>query len=373
MSMFTKADAGHSHLKSGFLGLAGSGKTFTNALLAIGMVQYMRERTEGVKGKVAFIDTENGAAWVSPRFKSAGIELVVARTRALTDLRESIKEATDTMDFLIIDSITHFWTIFCDEYAVRKNRRRGLEFSDWNVVKRDWRDNFTDLYLNMPLHISMCGRQGYEYDMQVNDAGKKELVKTGVKMKAEGETGFEPSLLLQMEQEQIMKDGSVQGVERVAYVLKDRSTFLDGATLRNPTFADFMPHIGALDIGGVGVAIDTNRNNRSLFNNEGNDSEWKHRETQREIALEEVQAEIDKMFPGQSAEVKASRGAYVEEVFGTRSKTAIERKSLDDLVDARNKVWIKSRGHKYGVQPPVTDPESISDQIPMEARPADAA
>jgi hypothetical protein len=360
MSLFMKADKGHSHLKAGIMGLAGSGKTYTASSIAIGLVGYMKERGAPTKNQVAFIDTENGAAWVAPRFRNAGIELMVARTRALTDLRDAIKWATDNADFLIIDSITHFWTIFCDEYAVRKNRRRGLEFSDWNLVKREWRENFTDLYLNSPLHITMCGRQGYEYDMQVNDAGKKELVKVGVKMKAEGETGFEPSLLMQMEQEQTLKDGVVTGVERICYVLKDRSTLLDGKTIRDPTFADFLPHISQLDIGGIGVSVNTNRNNGALFNQDSNDTDWKHRETQREIALEEITAELDRMFPGQSAEVKAARGNYVEEIFGTRSKTAIERKSLDDLVAARAKVWIKSRGHEYGIEPPA--PEATTEQ-----------
>jgi hypothetical protein len=371
VSLFMKADTGHSHLKAGIMGLAGSGKTFTASSFAIGMVGYMAERGAPTKKVVAFVDTENGSAWVAPRFEEAGIQLMVARTRSLTDLRDSIKWAADNADVLIIDSITHFWTIFCDEYAVRKNRRRGLEFSDWNIVKREWRENFTDNYLNSKLHILMCGRQGYEYDMQVNDAGKKELVKTGVKMKAEGETGFEPSLLFQMEQEQTIKDGSVEKVERVAYVLKDRSTALDGKELRNPDFASFLPHVRRLDIGGAGVAIDTERNNRALFNQDGNDTEWKQRETQREIALEEIQAELDRMFPGQSADSKTARGNYIEEVFQTRSKTAIEKMYLDKLVAARAKIWIKSRGHEYGVGPPqdsanaeVIDEHAESEKIP---------
>lgn len=360
MSLFQKADMGHSHLKAGIMGLAGSGKTYTASSVAIGLVGYMRQREQKTHNVVAFIDTENGAAWVQPRFKEAGIELMVARTRALSDLRDGIRWAASNADALIIDSITHFWTIFCDEYATRKNRKRGLEFSDWRAVKQDWRENFTDLYLNSPLHILMCGRQGYEYDMQVNDAGKKELVKTGVKMKAEGETGFEPSLLMQMEQEQTLKDGSVQAIDRLCYVLKDRSTFLDGKILKNPTFKDFLPHIKTLNIGGTGPQIDTSRDNSELITEDG-DTAWKARETQREIALEEIQAEIDRMFPGQSADMKAQRGDYVEEVFGTRSKTAIERKSLQELQDARNKIWLKSRGHAYGVQPELTR----ADDIPM--------
>src|SRR5690349_11602147 len=107
MSLFQKADAGHSHLKAGLLGLAGSGKTYTASSLAVGLIGYMQERGVTAKKQAAFVDTENGAAWVAPRFKKAGIELMVARTRALTDLRDAIKWATDNADVLVIDSITH--------------------------------------------------------------------------------------------------------------------------------------------------------------------------------------------------------------------------------------------------------------------------
>lgn len=357
MTLFTKADAGHSHLKAGLMGLASSGKTFTASSMAIGLIGYMREKGAAVKNQTAFIDTENGAAWVLPRFREAGIELMVARTRSLPDLREGIKWAVANADVLVIDSITHFWTLFCDEYAVRKNRKRGLEFSDWNTVKREWRENFTDQYLNSPLHIVMCGRQGYEYDMQVNDAGKKELVKTGVKMKAEGETGFEPSLLIQMEQEQTLKDGTPVGIERVAYVLKDRSTRLDGKTLRDPTFESFLPHIATLDIGGAGVSIDTSRNNSELLTEDG-DPHWKHRETQREIALEEIGEELSKMHPGQTEAAKGERKAALEKYFNTRSWKAVEQLKLSDLQAARSRIWVDSRGHAYGQAPegPANDP-----------------
>lgn len=363
MSLFKKADAGHSHLKAGIMGLAGSGKTYTASAISIGLVGYMKERGATVKNQVAFIDTENGAAWVMPRFKQAGIELMVARTRSLSDLRDGIRWATENADALIIDSITHFWTIFCDEYATKRNRKRGLEFSDWRTVKQDWRENFTDLYLNTPLHILMCGRQGYEYDMQVNDAGKKELVKTAVKMKAEGETGFEPSLLFQMEQEQTLKDGAATGIDRVAYILKDRSTFLDGKILRNPSFKDFLPHIKTLDIGGAGVSVDTTRDNRDLITEDG-DTAWKHRETQREIALEEIAEEMNKMNPGQTEAAKTARKEALEKYFHTRSWKAVEQLKLPELQEARSRIWLDSRGHAYGVAPPT---EKLDDEIPMGA------
>ncbi len=352
MGLFMKADAGHSHLKMGLMGLAGSGKTYTAASIAIGLVGYMKERGAKTRNQVAFIDTENGAAWVLPRFRQAGIELMVARTRSLSDLRDGIRWASENADALIIDSITHFWTIFCDEYATKKNRKRGLEFSDWRAVKQDWRENFTDQYLNSPLHIIMCGRQGYEYDMQVNDAGKKELVKTGVKMKAEGETGFEPSLLVQMEQEQTLKDGSIQDISRLAYILKDRSTFLDGKILKNPSFKDFLPHIKTLDIGGAGVAIDTTRDNSSLITTDG-EGNWERIRAQKEICLEEIGEEIKKLHPGSTEAAKVARADFIESIFGTRSWRAVEEMRLEDLKVYRNQVWVKSRGHEYGAQVPV--------------------
>jgi hypothetical protein len=229
-------------------------------------------------------------------------------------------------------------------------------------VKREWRTNFTDLYLNTRLHIVMCGRQGYEYDMQVNDAGKKELVKTGVKMKAEGETGFEPSLLIQMEQEQTLEDGSVTGIDRVAFVLKDRSTMLDGQSIRNPKFSDFLPHIKTLDMGGAGVSIDTTRDNAEILTDDG-DTQWRYRETQRTICLEEIEAEMVRMWPGQDKEGKTAKADMLETLFNTRSWKAVEIKRLDDLQSARNQLWLKSRGHAYGFQPPTAD-ASIGEVVP---------
>lgn len=331
-NLFQKAELGHSHLKAGILGLAGAGKTMTATLIATGLVQYIKSLEAPIKGVAAFVDTENGAAWVLPKFKEAGIELQVARTRALTDLRDAIKWSTDNADVLIIDSITHFWRLYCDEYAAKKNRKRGLEFSDWDAVKREWRINFTDLYLNTPLHIVMCGRQGYEYDMQVNDAGKKELVKTAVKMKAEGETGFEPSLLIQMEQEQRIKDGSVVGIDNVATVLKDRSTILNGAIIRNPTFESFLPHIKQLSIGGAGVSIDTTRDNGSLFTEDG-DEKWQHERRQREIWCEEIEGLLVKHYPSRSADDVKNKAGLIEKVFNTRSWTRVQNMKSEQIKD----------------------------------------
>lgn len=92
----------------------------------------------------------------------------------------------------------------------------------------------------------MCGRAGYEYDFFEGDDGKRQLAKTGIKMKAETETGYEPSILIQMEKQMNVETGQVW---RTARILKDRSTRIDGQVFSNPTFKNFLPHIEFLNLG----------------------------------------------------------------------------------------------------------------------------
>jgi hypothetical protein len=361
MSIFQKAENRQAFLKAGIMGLAGSGKTYTASEIAIGLVEYMRDRLPEVAARpVAFMDTETGSDWALPRFQAANIEMVVNRSRSLWDLRQAIIEAERECSVLIIDSITHFWTVFCDEYAERKGRKRGLEFADWAFLKKEWRV-FTDLFVNSQLHIIMCGRQGYEYDFFENASGKKELIKTGVKMKAETETGFEPSILIAMEQQQEMVQGEVIGIARVAKILKDRSTLLDGKEIRNPTFKDFLPHIQCLNLGHEHAAIEK-RDNRELFTDDGR-SKWERDQQQKEIALDEIKSLLDKHHGGSTASAKESRAALFEEVFGTRSQARFESLGWPIIEKGRNAIWLKLEGVPYAFVPPATAPAILPETV----------
>ncbi len=350
MSIFRKAENKQAFLKAGVMGLAGSGKTYTSAELAIGLVEHMRKHKIELGTKpVAFMDTETGSDWCVPRFEAAGIELLVNRSRALVDLRTAIVEAEQHCSVLIIDSITHFWRVFCEEYAERKNRRRGLEFSDWAFLKKEW-GVFTDLFVNSRLNIIMCGRQGYEYDFMERDDGKKELVKTGVKMKAEGETGFEPSILIAMEQVHEMQQGELKAVYRMAKILKDRSTLLDGKEFRNPTFKDFLPHIECLNLGGEHAAIEKS-DNKALFADDGI-PQYERDRMEKVCVLEEVLEVIKKHHGGADAASKEARLVLMEEHFGTRAWSRIEHMKLAELRKGRDELWIKLEGVPYKFEPP---------------------
>src|SRR3990167_112668 len=129
-----------------------------------------------------------------PFFKEWNVPLVVSKSRAFTDLVVGVREAEENASVLIIDSVSHFWTEGQESYKKAKNRTR-LQFQDWGPIKSTW-STFTDAYLNSAVHVLMCGRAGYEYDYFTDETGDKQLEKTGTRMKAEGELGYEPSLLV---------------------------------------------------------------------------------------------------------------------------------------------------------------------------------
>lgn len=348
--LFKPASNMQAYLKAGLMGFAGDGKTYTASELAIGLVQLMRER--GLPAgdlPVAFLDTETGSDWVRPRFEAANIGLLQARTRAFSDLKAAIREAETSSSVLIIDSITHFWRQLTEEYAERKGRKRGLEFQDWAWLKGEW-GKFTDLFVNSNCHIIMCGRAGFEYDFFENDAGKKELQKTGIKMKAETETGYEPSILILMEKHRDMETGRVW---RTASILKDRSALIDGKTFNNPTFKDFLPHIGFLNLGGAHVGVDTTRNSSDLFTDDG-ESKWRRAKVQREVALEVITETLNKHHGGMSQDSKRAKADLLEKFAKTRSWTAITETFTNDQVFAlRDALYLQLEGVPYNFVPPI--------------------
>ena len=98
--------------------------------------------------------------------------------------------------------------------------------------------------LGSPLHVIFCGRQGTEY---ATDEETDELKAIGVKMKAEGETPYEPHILIRMEAIKPRKTNEVAMI--VAYAEKDRTGVLAGRSFINPTFESLckplLPLLGA--------------------------------------------------------------------------------------------------------------------------------
>lgn len=319
-------------LKAGFLGFGGSGKTWTSMVLACGVRDYF-----GLSGPIAMYDTETGSEYIAGEvFKRTGRKLKGTRSRNFDELvkfgRECIEEGVSVA---IVDSITHPWRELCDSYLAqvnemnaRKNPPRGkqlrLEFQDWNKIKPKWAI-WTDFYLNSPLHVIIAGRAGFEYDFEDrdDDSGKKDLVKTGIKMKTENEFGFEPSLLVQMVRDQEVQ-GSVTKITRRAIVLKDRFNVIDGAECANPDFEFFRPHVEMLNAG-AHATVDTKTQSDFALDADGDDAHGRERKA-RVILCERVQAAIVDLWPGQTAREKKAKQDAIRTAFGTPSWTEIETK-----------------------------------------------
>lgn len=349
LALLKEAESTTAYFKCGILGFQGSGKTYTASLLAIGIGNAIKNKT------VAFVDTETGSDWLIPRLKAEGFKIYASKTRGFSDLIGVIEEAEkEGIGVLIVDSITHIWRDLCDAYDKKLNRKGRLQFQDWAILKGEWKE-YTDLFINSNLHIIVCGRAGYEYDYDYNEDGTKDLIKTGTRMKVESEFGFEPSLVIEMERvtpsKQIMDElneiedpklkrkrkqtfkphiGS-KWIHR-AHILKDRADVMNGQSFDNPTFENFQPHFDFLNIGGEHLGVDTTRTSEDRFDIEGK-PEWKKEKIRKDIALEEIQATMIKLWPSSSKEDKTAKANFLDVVFGTRSWTAVQERKLMELED----------------------------------------
>ncbi len=317
------------HLKAGFRGFEASGKTYTAMLLAMGTRKYF-----DLTGPIAMFDTEGGSQYIKGWIeKQTGTPLLGTRSQSFTDLMAVANECEDAkISVFVVDSITHVWRELCDAYLDQVNQRRAekrlpprtkLEFQDWGPIKMMWK-RWTDFYLNSRLHIIVCGRAGYIYDMEENEeTGKKDLIKTGIKMKTETEFGFEPSLLIEMERMQVSDGKGGFDLQHMATVIKDRFNVIDGHAQVNPTFAFFEPFVACLKVGGhapVDTALKTD-----MHVDEQGQNDYDRLKKRRLIAWERLENGLGMIFPGGTGKDKQARFAILSQLFGTTSETQVQQ------------------------------------------------
>lgn len=321
---FTPVGNTKPYFKTALEGFAGSGKTYTACQLAIGLHKKIKS-----KKPVVFFDTERASKFMKKYFDEAGIELMIKESRTLADLKETMRILREESysDVLIIDSISHIWENTLEAYKTKK-KRSFIQFQDWGVLKPLWKEEFSQKLVDDPYHIIMCGRAGYEYENEINeDTGRREIYKSGVKMKVEGETAYEPDLLVFMERFEEILDKDNKKVYRQATVIKDRSNLLDGKTFQNPTFEDFEPAMNDI-LSNPQKAQRKETDSTGLFKTEEEKLQYLK---DRDIVLEEIQGEMLKAWPSTSAREKKAKVALLEEVFGTTSWKKVESMKLTEL------------------------------------------
>jgi hypothetical protein len=331
-NLFAPAQISTAFLKMGIMGKQGSGKTKTAGNVARGLVKHLKKIGIAYADKpVAMYDTESGSDFLVPDFEKDGVPLMVAKSRTLADLVQAIDWAENNASALIIDSITHPYREMISAFLKKKNRT-FLQIDDWQYLKGDhgWQ-MFTNRFLNSNLHIFMCGRAGDDLDQYTDENGKRQLEKVGVKMKTEAETGFEPSLLVEMrliEQNSMEKAARKRTFVNRAIVVKDRWDVINGDEIDNPTFEDFLPHIQRLALGGKHVGFRDTGDSTAILKTEKRD--WQP--VQRKIVLDEIKDLLTMHVPGQAAADKQRRVVLMREHF---SAGWVEIEETFDLLTLR--------------------------------------
>jgi len=362
MGLFKAPTESAAFLKEGLFGTNGSGKSLTAALQAIGIVRRL-----GGKGKVAWFDTEGGFGYVQDLFERAKVQADVARTQSFKDLRDGIREAESSKyTVFVIDSITHPWRTLVAGFKAAKNiKTKALPIYAWDILKTEWREGFANPFTNSSLHIVMCGRSANVFeDIYDEKNDERKSIVVGTKMATEGETGYEPSLLVELTKElriedekgrAIAKDSPGQYARR-AFVVKDRFSEIDGLSTvfvmprlkngepdfdrlisENQPMAFFGRHFDRLRIGKTQAVIQSGTNTEQMFDDAAGETIAKMRE-KRDIMVKDCAQLLVKHFPGQSSEDKRSKATIIEAAFGTRVWDVVEKMRLEDVEAAHHRI-----------------------------------
>src|SRR5258708_5641475 len=181
-------------LKLGLYGPAGCGKSFTSLLIAEGLARHTGKR-------VAYVDTEYGTAFYGQDVPQRAVHpqafaFDVLHSKSITETVTAVKGLDrDTYGVLVIDSISHLWDACRNAFTGRLTKAGTIPLHAWSAIKKPYRE-LMHLLLASSVHVLICGRQGIDYG---EDEASGELKSLGYRMRAEGETAYEPDVLIRLE------------------------------------------------------------------------------------------------------------------------------------------------------------------------------
>ena len=207
MSVFRKAERRKAKLRLAITGPAGSGKTYGALLIA-----------QGLGGRIAMIDTENG----SGDLYSAVCDYDILNINAPFDPRKYIQAIHDAecegYDVLIIDSLSHCWISeggLLDIKEQLASSGKYNSFSAWSKVT-PLQNKLIEAMLTSKCHIIATMRSRTDYVQVVNDKGRTEIRKVGLAPVQRDGMDYEFSLVFDLNN------------EHTVTVSKDRTSLFDG-------------------------------------------------------------------------------------------------------------------------------------------------
>jgi AAA domain len=239
MAAFQKPQPLKAALKMALYGPAGSGKTFTALLVSEGLARHTGKR-------IAFCDTEYGTAFYGQEVAQRAVhpqafDFDVLYTKSITEVLDAVRKLDPAVHgVLVIDSISHLWDACRNAFKGKLTKAGTIPLHAWTTIKKPYKE-LMHLLLSSPVHVLICGRQGNDF---AEDDESGELKNLGYKMRAEGETAYEPDVLVRLEAHKATKKALAIPV---AHIEKDRTGVLAGQSIPSPTFGSLArPLLGLL-------------------------------------------------------------------------------------------------------------------------------
>ena len=205
--MFRKAERRKSKLRLALTGPAGSGKTYGALLIA-----------QGLGGRIAMIDTENGSGDIYADTCDYDIETLTA-PYSIQKYLEAIHEAeTAGYDVLIIDSLSHAWSgeggLLDMHTKMTSNNKGGNSYAAWGKIT-PWQNRLIETMLGSNCHIIATMRSKTDYAMFQNERGKTEIKKVGLAPVQRDGMDYEFTIVFDL------------SMDHIVTVSKDRTSLFD--------------------------------------------------------------------------------------------------------------------------------------------------
>lgn len=324
-SKFIKAVSKQAFFKACLYSKQGRGKTLTALLWAEGLAARENKR-------IAMVDTELGSEFYAMEVPErvvhpAAFDFDRLVTRSIMETVEAVEEIDPAVHgVVILDSITHLWDAAMAAYKGKKMSNGGIPVYAWGDIKRPYKKLMT-LLVNGNFHVIICGREGVI--MEKDEDGDNEVI--GTKVKAEGETGYEPHILGRMFHG-TAEGSSVNNVVSVFFE-KDRSGVLSGKSIAWPNYATIEPIVKYLTGSGTRQG--------SIEGAEEKDVEKIEEEKQRQATeIQTLFEQIRTAIQG-SASMEALKSAW-ELTKGKKTKLGDFMEQLETVKETRKSELMRS-------------------------------
>lgn len=208
--MFRKAERRKAKLRLALTGPAGSGKTFGALVLA-----------QGLGGRIAMIDTENGSGDLYANMCDYDIETLAAPYTVQKYLSAIYEAEKEGYDVLIVDSLSHAWSgeggLLDVHSQLTSESRSGNSYAAWRQIT-PMQNKLIEAIIASRCHIIATMRSKTDYAQLQNEKGRTEIRKVGLAPVQRDGVDYEFTVVFDL------------GMDHSVTVSKDRTGLFDSQT-----------------------------------------------------------------------------------------------------------------------------------------------